>query len=693
MAPRKGNENGSWELDPDLTPSKGETKTRRSYCVKDLVTQPLPGINTTLDVVNYAAQKSPNARGFGIRPVLDTITETKQITKMVDGQPHVESKDWKFFRLGEYQWITYLEFKQRINKIGTGLYELGLGKRENGESGFVNIYSMTCLHWQMMAQACASISAPICTAYDTLGPDGLSHALSETSSQAVFTNADLLPTLLKVIKNCPDLRTVIYDGEPSNQVLTSFQELKNVRLISLEEVEELGSKRETVEIPPKRDDICCVMYTSGSTGTPKGVVLSHGNIISSVGAVYTLLYEILSIGDVYLAYLPLAHILELVVEISWIFVGMPIGYGRVKTLTDASVRQCRGDIAELKPTIMTGVPAVWETIRKGVNAKVAAGSTLTQYAFNFAYNLKFFAQKYGIPILPQLADTVVFNKVKSQTGGRLRFVLSGGAAISRSTQEFLTTTLVTTLQGYGLTETVGMCCVLPPDFFRYGVAGVPVPSMELKLVDVPEAGYLATNSPPQGEIYCRGPSLFQGYFKRPDLDQEAFSDGPDGRWFKTGDVGQFNSDGTVSIVDRVKNLVKLAGGEYIALEKLESIYKSNQLVGNMCVFASTEARQPIAVVLVHEANLKPFLASKNLATPDAPLAQVIEDSKVQKAVLADINSTGKKAGLNSMETLQAVVLTLDEWTPESGLLTAAQKIQRKPIEKKYESDIKKAYAV
>lgn len=132
-------------------------------------------------------------------------------------------------------------------------------------------------------------------------------------------------------------------------------------------------------------------------------------------------------------------------------------------------------------------------------------------------------------------------------------MLSGGAALSKSTQEFLTTALVTTLQGYGLTETVGMCAILPPDFFQYGVAGVPVPSMEVKLVDVPEAGYFSTNANPQGEIYCRGPSLFQGYFKRPDLDEEAFSEDADGgRWFKTGDVAQFNADGTISIIDRVK---------------------------------------------------------------------------------------------------------------------------------------------
>jgi long-chain acyl-CoA synthetase len=177
--------------------------------------------------------------------------------------------------------------------------------------------------------------------------------------RAIFANGELLPTVLKIIDNTPTLKTVIYDGEPDASVVAKLQEKEGVKVMSLKELIELGkSKGEIKVVKPKRDDVCCVMYTSGSTGTPKGVVLSHGNLISSVAAVSTLLYEILNHNDLYLAFLPLAHILEIIVETSWIFVGMPIGYGKIKTLTDASVRNCKGDIAELKPTIMCGVPAV-----------------------------------------------------------------------------------------------------------------------------------------------------------------------------------------------------------------------------------------------------------------------------------------------------------------------------------------------
>lgn len=201
-----------------------------------------------------------------------------------------------------------------------------------------------------------------------------------------------------------------------------------------------------------------------------------------------------------------------------------MGYGTVKTLTDTSVRNCVGDIRAFRPTIMVGVPAVWELIRKGILTKVKAGGGLKAAVFNGA----FAAKKAGY--LAGLTDAVVFKAVKQATGGRLKFALSGGAPISRETQEFLSIALVMVLQGYGMTESCAMCgeyrpsssnspksdsrpspAILPPDFHQYGTVGVPVPSCEIKLIDVPEANYFSTNTPPQGEILIRGPSITKGY--------------------------------------------------------------------------------------------------------------------------------------------------------------------------------------
>ncbi|KAI9601823.1 hypothetical protein KEM48_001109 [Puccinia striiformis f. sp. tritici PST-130] len=224
-------------------------------------------------------------------------------------------------------------------------------------------------------------------------------------------------------------------------------------------------------------------------------------------------------------------------------------------------------------------------------------------------------------------DTVVFNQVREQTGGNLRYAISGGAALSKETQEFLSKALVSVLQGYGLTESCGMA--------RFGSE---VPRLERLL-------------------------------QEEDVTKESMTD--EG-WFKTGDIAQWNQDGTLSIIDRKKNLVKLAGGEYIALEKLESIYKSCSLVNNICVHADSSANRPMAIVFVHEKNI-------NL---------VCEELKI---VLKELLATGKKAGFKPLELLQSVVLTDEEWTPLNGLTTAAQKLNRKAILEHYAEAVKKVY--
>lgn len=298
-----------------------------------------------------------------------------------------------------------------------------------------------------MAHACGSISTTIATAYDTLGEDGLTHSLNEPNCVGLFTNAELLPTLHRVLANTPAVKYVIFDGEPTQALVDDLHGVREtIQVYSLDKLREIGRDKPVQPLEdrrPKPETVACIMYTSGSTGKPKGVIITHANLVSSVAAVKILLGHHLTYEDSFLAYLPLAHVLEYIVELIMLFVGMPTGYGRVKTLTDASVRNCKGDISEFRPSIMIGVPAVWETIRKGILAKVHAGGSLKKSVFNGAMA----AKKKNIPVLAQLADSVVLTGVRAATGGRLRIALSGGAAISRETQEFLTNALVTVLQG------------------------------------------------------------------------------------------------------------------------------------------------------------------------------------------------------------------------------------------------------
>ncbi len=338
--------------------------------------------------------------------------------------------------------MTFAQLRDKVAIVARALASLDISP-----GAVFNIYAGTSVNWQVMSHACASIGVTIATAYETLGEEGLQHSLSEPKCVGVFTNPDLLPTLAKVIGSTPTIKTVIYDDQAKPSVLESITKARSdVKILSLDELLKLGKDSSITDISaraPKKEDLACIMYTSGTTGAPKGVMLTHANLISAVGAVIRHIGHRLSSHDFFLAFLPLAHILEYIVELTLIYIGITTGYGKIKTLTDASVRNCQGDICAFRPTILAGVPAVWESIRKGVLGKVNKSSAISKAVFHAAYMFK----KYKIPILSSVADSVVFSKVRASTGGRLRLAMSGGAALSRETQEFLSVAVVTILQG------------------------------------------------------------------------------------------------------------------------------------------------------------------------------------------------------------------------------------------------------
>lgn len=565
-----------------------------------------------------------------------------------------------------------------------------------------------------MSHGAASQSMPIVTAYDTLGEEGLRHSMVATKAKLIFLDPHLLPTLTNVLKDATEITHVVWNSQ--NKVKQEHIDKLNeaypkVKVISFEELKKLGEESPSDPVPPTADDLCCIMYTSGSTGTPKGVPLKHSNVVAAVAGVTVITKPFIGPGDGVLTYLPLAHILEFVFENAALFWGVTMGYGNPKTLSDTSVRNCNGDIREFKPSVLVGVPAVWENVKKGIVAKVNAGSPLVQKLFWGALWAKSQLMAWGLPG-SGILDAVVFKKVKEATGGRLRLCLNGGGPVAKDTQKFVSMAICPMIIGYGLTETTAMGTVQNPAEWTSESIGAMTAAVEAKLVDFPDAGYYATNKPnPQGEVWLRGPTIMEGYYENDKETKEALtSDG----WFKTGDIGEWDSHGHLKLIDRKKNLIKTLNGEYIALEKLESIYRSATVVANICVFADDSKAKPIAIIVPAEPALKKLAQANGIE--GSTIEELVHNKKLHGAVLKELQNAGRAGGLTGIEIIEGVVLSDEEWTPQNvrartripmpmfindtrflltssqGLVTAAQKLNRKGIVSKYKKEIEVAYS-
>lgn len=391
-------------------------------------------------------------------------------------------------------------------------------------------------------------------------------------------------------------------------------------------------------------------------------------------------------GDGLLTYLPLAHILEFVFEHASLYWGSTMGYGNPKTLSDTSVRNCNGDIREFKPSILVGVPAVWETVKKGIITRVNASSPVVRTLFWSALWAKTNLLHYGLPG-SGILDAVVFKKLKEATGGKLKLCLNGGGPVAKDTQRFISMAICPMIIGYGLTETTAMGTLQNPLEWTIESIGAMPASVEAKLVDFPDAGYHATNKPnPQGEIWLRGPTIMTGYYENDKETAEAMT--ADG-WFKTGDIGEWDRNGHLKIIDRKKNLIKTLNGEYIALEKLESIYRSAHVVANICVYADDSKAKPIAIIVPAEPALKRLAAS--VGVEGQSLEELVHNKKVQSAVLRELQAAGRSGGLSGIEIIEGVVMSDEEWTPQNSLVTAAQKLNRRGILNKYRKEVNEAY--
>ena len=434
----------------------------------------------------------------------------------------------------------------------------------------------------------------------------------------------------------------------------------DLTVISFDELIKSGEDKPVEPVPPSPDDLCYIMYTSGSTGPPKGVMIKHKAIVASMAGVQTIVSRYLGQSDALLTYLPQSHIFEYMFENVCLFWGGTMGYGSPRTLSDASVRKCKGDIREFRPTVLIGVPAVWESVKEGIIGRVNGGSAIVRNLFWGVMAMKKFCLATGLPGA-SLTDAVVFKKLKEATGGRLRIAMNGGGPILGDTLQFISYAICPMIGGYGLTETSAIGALQDPLSWNPGTLGDIQGSIEIKLVDFADAGFFSTKHPPQGEIWIRGALVTEGYWNDEEETKAAItSDG----WFMTGDIGQFDANGHLMIIDRKKNLAKTLNGEYITLEKLESVYRTSPVVGNICVYAGLDKAKPIAIIVPIEATLQKLAAGVGIKGES--IEEMAHDDKVKNLVLKELQKAGKDGGLTGIEIIDGVVLAEEEWTPHNA---------------------------
>lgn len=634
----------------------GETIPRRHPKAKNgLLERPAPGLNTTFDILRRSAETYPDEPAIGSRKLVKIHREKKKVPRTVDGKVVQVDKEWTFYELSDPTYITYREYETLVLQIGAGLRKLGLAPQDR-----LHIFASTSAQWLSMAHACSSQALTIVTAYDTLGEAGFQHSLVQTDARALFVEPHLLETAGAPVSRARSVQFVIWNNHSHQPIpdaqLDAFKTAHPaVQVLSFDELRALGEANPVSPTLPQPEDMYCIMYTSGSTGSPKGVPISHAAFVSAVAGLHAVVEHSVGHADTVLAYLPLAHILELALENVVVHVGATLAYASVRTLADASMRGGSvGDMKAMKPTVMIGVPQVWETVKKGVVNTVAGASPLARALFWGAYQAKSFLVAHRLPG-QGLFDRAIFGRVRENTGGRLRFIVNGASPIAESTAHFMSMVVAPMILGYGLTETCGCGALGSPLHWTIQAIGVMPASVELKLVALPDLGYSTDSTPPQGEILFRGGPVITEYYRNPEETKSAIT--ADG-WFRTGDIGEFDANGHLRVIDRLKNLVKLQGGEYIALEKLEAVYRGAHVVQNIMVYGEGAYPRPIAIICPNEKALAALV--KDLGVDELHMHA---DRKVNHAVLREMQAAGRKAGLTALETLQGVVIVDEEWTP------------------------------
>jgi len=554
------------------------------------------------------------------------------------------------------QWvpISSPELYRNVAGVAHALERWGIGKGDR-----VAILSENRPEWAIADFACQLLGIVSVPIYSTLTAEQSAFILKDAECRAIFVSSE------QQLRKVQSTRTqtlvekiVVMDSVETNQAFHMAQLMQE----SPAQRDPRLDARARAIVP---DDLATLIYTSGTTGVSKGVMLTHGNLASNIA--YSLRgFEF--VGEhVSVSFLPLSHITARHVDFAMLYNGVTLAYCPF-------VDQLPQTLLEVKPTMFVSVPRVYEKIH--TQADIKAKTFPKNLIFRWALAV---GRAHAVETLKgetpnsrawRLADKLVYSKVRAGMGGRGQVFISGGAPLGRELAEWFSWIGIRIHEGYGLTETSPVIAVNTPRAHKLGTVGKPLGNLEVKIAD-------------DGEILVRGPSVFKGYWKRPDETTNAFVDG----WFKTGDIGNLDADGFLSVTDRKKDLIKTSGGKFIAPQPIENSLKHNALIAE-AIIVGDKRKFPAVVISPYFSLLEDWARNNEITFQSR--AELVTNSRVQalyEGIVEDVNRN-----LARFEKLKRVILVPDEFTPADGTLTHTMKVRRRAVEDRYRNLIEDVYA-
>ncbi len=600
---------------------------------------------------------------MGIAVQFETLTQMfDNITKRF-----MDDKRPAYLRKVKGEWIglSYKEYREHVKNFSLGLLDLGVKKGDN-----VALISENRVEWPISDLSILSIGAITVPIYPSLTAKQMEYILVNSDSKyLIISNQFQLNKINKIRENLPFLEKIIVMNEKieSEENVSRFSEI-------LEAGKEYDKKNqglfEELLKRTKPDDVATIIYTSGTTGEPKGVELTHKNFVFDIKAVASITE--VNHKDISLSFLPLCHVFERMAGNYFVF-----GCGATISYAD-SIDTVAENLLEIKPTVMTTVPRLFERIYTKIQRSIDNSSETRRKIFKLAIRT---GRKYAVAkkkglislsltIKHRIAENLVFKKIRERTGGRLRFFVSGGAALPKEIGEFFEAIGLKILEGYGLTETSPVISINRINSYKYGSAGLPLPGLEVKIAN-------------DGEILTRGDHVMKGYYKNEKSTKEVIDD--EG-WFHTGDIGHMDPENFVMITDRKKNLFVSSGGKNIAPQPIENMFLSSKYIDQFVLIG--DRRQFLSALIVPDFNaIKEYADMNRISYSD--VKDLTSNEEIYNMIDQDISTI--QSELANYEKVRRFVLLEKPLSLEEGEITPSLKIKRKVIEQKYSDIIENMY--